>query len=55
MRSISFVNAPAVAPVTVLGWFVGSGTKGIRLFALKLAPMRWNSMPVFPYWFDSHT
>ena len=49
------MKVPAEAPVTVLGWPCGSATKGILFAALKLAPMRVKSMPVFPYWFEIQT
>ena len=53
--SISFENAPAVAPVTVVGWLSGSATNGMRLLALFDAPMRVKSMPVLPNWFEIQT
>ena len=53
--SISLLNVPAVAPVTVVGWFSGSATNGMRLLALLPAPMRVKSIPVLPNWFEIHT
>ena len=35
ITSISLAKDPAVAPVTVLGWLSGSGTKGMRLFVIE--------------------
>ncbi len=46
--SISFVNVPAGAPVTVVGWLSGSEMNGTWLAVLRGAPMRVKSMPVFP-------
>jgi hypothetical protein len=55
IRSISFVNEPADAPMTVVGWLFVSATKGIRLLVLNEAPMRVKSSPVFENWFEIHT
>src|SRR5688500_3771324 len=55
MRSISFVNDDPDAPVTAVGCPAALGKNGMRLAATFEAPMRWNSMPVLPYWLDSHT
>jgi hypothetical protein len=48
---ISFVDAE---PMSV-GCECGSGENGIRLAGSKKTRMRWNSLPVFEYWFESQT
>src|SRR5262245_12604689 len=55
ITSISLVNVPAVAPVTVRGWLLGSATNGMRFAALKAAPMRVKSTPVLPNWLEIQT
>jgi hypothetical protein len=48
MTSISFVNVPAVAPVTAVGCAAGFATNGMLFALLNDAPIRRKSRPVFP-------